>query len=171
MDIPHTWNNVDAADEVPGYYRGACRYVKTINIPESSETNQIYLHFEGANQVTRAKVNGKPVGEHIGGYSAFCFDITDAITSGANLFEIEVDNSHNADIPPLSADFTFFGGIYRDISLIITPKVHLSTTHYATSGVYIDTADEDKATAKVRIRTFLSNDSDKNQKAVLSYVS
>lgn len=169
VDIPHTWNNVDAADEVPGYYRGACRYVKTINIPESSETNQIYLHFEGANQVTRAKVNGKAVGEHIGGYSAFCFDITDAITSGANLFEIEVDNSHNADIPPLSADFTFFGGIYRDISLIITPKVHLSTTHYATSGVYIDTADEDKATAKVRIRTFLSNDSDKNQKAVLSY--
>ena len=169
VDIPHTWNNVDAADEAPGYYRGACRYVKTINIPESSETNQIYLHFEGANQVTRAKVNGKAVGEHIGGYSAFCFDITDAITSGANLFEIEVDNSHNADIPPLSADFTFFGGIYRDISLIITPKVHLSTTHYATSGVYIDTADEDKATSKVRIRTFLSNDSDKNQKAVLSY--
>lgn len=169
VNLPHTWNDKDAADEVPGYYRGTGRYVKTVSIPEVSAARQIYLHFEGANQITRAKVNGKAVGEHIGGYSAFCFDITDAVKAGENLFEIEVDNSHNADIPPLSADFTFFGGIYRDVSLIITPKVHLSTTHYATSGVYIDTADEDKQTAEVRIRTFLSNDSDKKQTATLTH--
>ena len=167
VDIPHTWNNVDAADEVPGYWRGKGSYVKNVTIPESSLENSIFLHFEGANQLTKVKVNGKEVGEHIGGYSAFSFDISDYVTAGNNLFEIEVDNSYNADIPPLSADFTFFGGIYRDLSLIITPKVHLSTTHYATSGVYIDTADEDKKTSKVRIRTFLSNDSDKNQKAML----
>ena len=167
VDIPHTWNNVDAADEVPGYWRGKGLYVKNVMIPESPHSNSFFLHFEGANQITKVKVNGKEVGEHIGGYSAFSFDISDFVVAGNNLFEIEVDNSHNADIPPLSADFTFFGGIYRDLSLIITPKVHLSTTHYATSGVYIDTADEDKKTSKVRIRTFLSNDSDKNQKAVL----
>lgn len=163
VNLPHTWNNKDAADEISGYYRGTCRYVRTVNIPEVSDAKSVYLHFEGANQITRAKVNGKAVGEHIGGYSAFCFDITDAVKAGDNLFEIEVDNSHNADIPPLSADFTFFGGIYRDLSLIITPKVHLSTTHYATSGVYIDTADEDKKKAEVRIRTFLSNDGDRQQ--------
>lgn len=158
VNIPHTWNNQDAADEISGYFRGTCRYVRSVNIPEASDQRSIYLHFEGANQITRAKVNGKAVGEHIGGYSAFCFDITDAVKPGDNLFEIEVDNSHNADVPPLSADFTFFGGIYRDLSLIITPKVHLSTTHYATSGVYIDTKDEDKKKAEVHIRTFLSND-------------
>ena len=169
VNIPHTWNNLDAADEVPGYYRGIGRYVKTVNIPEVSETNSVYLHFEGANQVTKVKVNGQNVGEHIGGYTAFCFDISKAAVKGENLIEIEVDNSHNADIPPLSADFTFFGGIYRDLSLIITPKVHLSTTHYATSGVYVDTADEDKKKAEVRIRTFLSNDSDKPQTITLTH--
>ena len=169
VNLPHTWNDKDAADEVPGYYRGLGKYVRTVNIPEATGKNSIFLHFEGANQVTRVKVNGQNVGEHIGGYSAFCFDITDAVTHGDNLFEIEVDNSHNPDVPPLSADFTFFGGIYRDLSLIITPKVHLSTTHYATSGVYIDTADEDKETSKVRIRTFLSNDSEKTQTATLSH--
>ena len=107
VNLPHTWNNEDASDEVPGYFRGVCQYVKTINIPESSDENSIFLHFEGANQITRAKVNGKSVGEHIGGYSAFCFDITDALKPGDNLFEIEVDNSHNPDVPPLSADLLF----------------------------------------------------------------
>lgn len=169
VNLPHTWNNVDAADEIPGYYRGKGKYVKTVHIPEVSEKNSVYLHFEGANQVTKAKVNGQNVGEHIGGYTAFCFDISKAVVKGDNLIEIEVDNSHNADIPPLSADFTFFGGIYRDLSLIITPKVHLSTTHYATSGVYADTSDEDKKKAEVRIRTFLSNDSDKTQTVTLTH--
>lgn len=169
VDLPHTWNNKDAADEVAGYYRGACKYTKTIIIPEVSLNNSIFLHFEGANQVTNVKVNGKHIGEHIGGYTAFCFDITDAVTGGENLFEIEVDNSHNVNIPPLSADFTFFGGIYRDLSLIITPKVHLSTTHYATSGVYINTSDEEKQTSQVQIRTFLSNDSNKKQTVQLTH--
>ena len=169
VNLPHTWNNEDAADEEPGYYRGCGKYTKTINIPEVSEANSIYLHFEGANQVTRVKVNGKQAGEHIGGYSAFGFDITEFLKPGENLFEIEVDNSHNPNIPPLSADFTFFGGIYRDLSLVITPKVHISTTHYATSGVYIDTDDEDKKSAKVRIRAFVSNDSDKPKTVRLAH--
>ena len=169
VNLPHTWNNEDAADEVPGYYRGPGKYTRTVNIPEASEDNSVFLHFEGANQITRVHINGKEAGEHTGGYSAFCFDITDFVKAGDNLFEIEVDNSHNPDVPPLSADFTFFGGIYRDLSLIITPKVHISTTHYATSGVYVDTSDEDRKKAGVRVRTFLSNDSAKPQTARLTH--
>ncbi len=169
VNLPHTWNDRDAADEMPGYYRGTCRYVKTVCIPEVSDANSVYLHFEGANQITSVRINNKLVGEHVGGYSAFCFDISDAVAVGENLFEIEVDNSHNPDVPPLSADFTFFGGIYRDLSLIITPKIHISTTHYATSGVYVDTSDEDRKKAKVRVRTFLSNDSAKPQTASLKH--
>ena len=78
---------------------------------------------------------------------------------GDNDIKIIVDNSHDRNIPPLSADFTFFGGIYRDVSLIITPDIHISPTHYATSGVYISTEDEDKKTAVANIRTYLSNGS------------
>ena len=136
VNIPHTWNAGDAADDVPGFYRGPAWYRKRIVLPADAADKQVYLCFEGANQVVRLYVNGHYAGKHTGGYTRFVFDITKYIVPGGeNLFAVEVDNAHNPDIPPLSADFTFFGGIYRDVSLLMTDKVHLAPTDFASPGV------------------------------------
>ena len=140
VNIPHTWNAEDAADDVPGFYRGPAWYRKRIVLPADAASKQAYLCFEGANQVVRLYVNGHYAGKHTGGYTRFVFDITKYIVPGGeNLFAVEVDNAHDPDIPPLSADFTFFGGIYRDVSLLLTDKVHVAPTDFGSPGVYLST--------------------------------
>ena len=168
VNLPHTWNNIDSQDETPGYYRGKGIYAKTLMINEDTDGRSFFLHFEGANQVAEVFVNGRSAGVHKGGYTAFCLDVTDMVRKGGNSVKVIVDNSFDADIPPLSADFTFFGGIYRDVSLIITPDVHISPTHYATSGVYVSTECESRRKAVVRICTRLSNDSPSDETVVLT---
>ena len=159
VTIPHTWNKEDATDDIPAYYRGIGWYRKAINIPADKNEKQVYIHFSAVNQETELFINGQPVGYHAGGYTAFCFDITRYLKFGAlNHFAVKVDNSHNVNIPPLSADFTFFGGIYRDVNLIYTEKQHISTTDYASSGVYINTPQVSQKEARISIKTILSND-------------
>ncbi|MBR0338744.1 MAG: beta-galactosidase, partial [Alistipes sp.] len=157
VNIPHSWNRFDSVDDTPGYFRGVGIYEKVLRINEDVDAHSFYIYFEGANQVTELWVNDHYVGKHIGGYSAFCFDITKSVRQGDNRLKIKVDNSHNLDIPPLSADFTFFGGIYRDLNLVITPKTHISTTHYASSGVYISTPQVSSESATVALKTMLTN--------------
>jgi len=169
VSIPHTWNAEDATDEVRGFYRGKGVYEKNVRINEDVSSHSFFVHFEGANQVTQLFVNGISTGRHIGGYTAFCFDVTGLLKQGDNEFRVVVDNSHDPDIPPLSADFTFWGGIYRDITLVVTPRVHVSATHFATSGVYIDTFDEESSESGVRIRTFLSNDMTSAKRVTLTH--
>ncbi len=169
VDIPHTWNADDSIDDIPGYYRGLGIYKRTISITENLDGCRLYIHFEGANQEATVLVNGHQVGSHIGGYSAFCFDITDMVKPGDNLFEIHINNRHNPDIPPLSADFTFFGGIYRDVYLISTPATHISTTHYATNGVYLNTPEVSEEKAELNIRTMLTNTAAKPANLVVEH--
>ena len=118
VSIPHTWNAKDAEDEIPGYFRGKGWYRKAVTVEELIAGQRFYICFEGANQETNVFVNGKLVGNHKGGYSAFTFDVTDYVHTGRNLVAVSVDNSYNPDIAPLSADFTFFGGLYRDVYLV-----------------------------------------------------
>ena len=157
ISIPHTWNALDTDDETPGYARGKGWYRRRIKIDDLLPGQRVGIHFEGANQVTVLYVNGHRVGNHTGGYTAFAFDITEYIHPGDNLFAIEVDNAHNPDIPPLSADYTFYGGIYRDVYLLYTPATHISTTHYASQGVYVRTESVKNGHAQIAIRTMLSN--------------
>ena len=117
------------------------------------------IYFEGANQEVRFYLNGQFVGEHKGGYTRFCFDITPHLRYGQeNLFAIYVNNVYNPNIPPLSADFTFFGGIYRDVYLQFMNPVHIATNDYASSGVYIRTPEVNNSAASVEITTLLTND-------------
>ena len=139
VSIPHTWNAEDCVDDFSGFYRGTGWYRKNIQVDSVMLSRSLYLFFEGANQRTKLFVNRHRVGEHIGGYTFFCFDITPYIREGENQLVVCVDNSYDPEIPPLSADFTFFGGIYRDVSLISVSPIHISTTHYASSGVYVNT--------------------------------
>lgn len=111
VNIPHTWNDVDTEDEKYGYYRGCGWYRKVVNFSINKE-RKYFIQFEAANQVTELWINGVAVGKkHIGGYTPFTYDITNFIKDGKNLIAVRVDNTHNENIPPLSADFTFFGGI------------------------------------------------------------
>lgn len=158
VNIPHTWNAEDCIDDEPGFWRGECSYSRKLRLGDEIDGRQVYLRFEGAYQETTLIVNGRKVGYHAGGYTAFIFDITSFIHKGTNDLLVKVDNSYNEDIPTLSADFTFFGGIYRDVELVMTPKVQISPDHFASSGVYLSSPDAQHLSSK----TYLSNHSDEN---------
>ena len=159
VNIPHTWNDKDADDETPGFYRGPVWYRKQLFIDKSQEGRRAVIYFEGANQEVRFYLNGQFVGEHKGGYTRFCFDITPHLRYGQeNLFAIYVNNVYNPNIPPLSADFTFFGGIYRDVYLQFMNPVHIAANDYASSGAYIRTPEVNNSAASVEITTLLTND-------------
>lgn len=157
VSVPHTWNNQDCLDDAPGYTRGKGWYRKKLYVDKEMASQPLYIYFEGANQRTEVFINGSKVGEHVGGYTFFCFDITSFVKEGINLLVVSVDNSHDINVPPLSADFTFFGGLYRDVSLISTSPVHVSLSHYASSGVYITTPKVTDKEAAVHVDYMLTN--------------
>lgn len=132
---PSTWNVRDAMDDVPGYYRGDSVYYASFHLDEVHPEDSAYtLCFDGVNQEAWIYVNGDSVGHHAGGYTRFAFDISDYIQKGSNSVCVRANNAYNPDIPPLSADFTFFGGIYRKAYLKISSDVRI-----AQDGVCITT--------------------------------
>ena len=124
VSIPHTWNSKDAFDDEPGYWRGKGTYTTKISITDTSKVH--YLRFNGANQVAKLYVNGKFVGEHYGGYTAFEFKVSPFLKLGENEVKLELDNSNDETVPPLDADFTFYGGIYRKAFLVAENKEHFA---------------------------------------------
>ena len=121
-------------DAATGWYR------RRLTLPAELRGRRLFLYFEGANQVADVYVNGRRAGRHVGGYTAFSFDVTDLARFDApNVIAVRVDNSHDQAIPPLNADFTFYGGIYRDVWLIATDPVHITVTDHASPGIYVDT--------------------------------
>ena len=171
ISVPHTWNDKDAFDETPGYRRGASWYAHDLDLPASLHNKRLYLYFEGANQTAEVYVNTHLVGTHLGGYTAFCYDITDHVTLGKpNDFAVRVDNSFNENIPPLSADFTFYGGIYRDVWLIAVDDVHFKVNDLASSGVQISTPELSAESCKVRVRGTVSNTGRADQNVVVTSV-
>jgi len=153
VSLPHTWNNDDVTDDTPDYYRALCWYRKNITLSADLKNKNVYLYFEGANQQTIVYVNGKKVGSHIGGYTAFCFEIGQFLNFNEpdkNEIAVSVDNSFNTNIAPLTADFTFYGGIYRNVKLVTTNKVHFDMTD-AAKGVYVTIPQVSAASASVKV--------------------
>ena len=151
--IPHTWNALDAFDDVEGFNRTTGWYRRKLHISDIADRNYT-LRVGAANQYAEVYVNGELAITHIGGYLAFSEEITSLLHAGENVLAIKVDNSHNPDIPPLSADFTFYGGIYRDVELIETSPVHVSTTFYASKGLFVRTpqVSAEKALVDVEVK-------------------
>jgi beta-galactosidase len=159
VTLPHTWNAGDVMDDNAGYYRGIAWYKRKLVIPRKLIGKQLFLHFEGANQVAEVFVNGKKAGEHIGGYSAFVIPISSLVdVTRDNEIMVKVDNSHDQDIAPLSADFTFYGGIYRDVWLVSVDAVHFSFNEEG-DGIYITTPLVDAKSATVQVSAGIDNDS------------
>lgn len=158
VNLPHTWNRHDAFDETPGYYRGAGWYAYKFVPNEQWRGRNIILHFEGANQVAEVFVNGNRVGSHTGGYTAFNFDITGELTYGQpNIIKVRMDNQHDKNIPPLNADFTFYGGIYRNVKFLITDPLHFDLQNCASEGVFVETPSVDSTRATVVLRGAVTN--------------
>ncbi|WP_397445700.1 glycoside hydrolase family 2 TIM barrel-domain containing protein [Polaribacter sp. R77954] len=154
VTLPHSWNTQDILDDEVGYYRGEGWYKKTMKIPQIYDGQQVFLLFEGANQVTSLFVNGKSVGEnHIGGYTTFAKNISTALQEGENEITVKVDNAHNDEIVPQSADFSFYGGIYRDIHLVITKPIHFEVANLGANAVFITTPEVSEKEAKVSVKS------------------
>ncbi|WP_178983361.1 glycoside hydrolase family 2 TIM barrel-domain containing protein [Winogradskyella helgolandensis] len=170
VNIPHTWNQDDAFDDEPGYRRGLGYYQKQVFISSDAKENSHYLKFNAVNQEATVFVNGQEIGNHKGGYTAFNFNISEFINYDAyNVIEVRVDNSHNVDIPPLDADFTFYGGIYRDVELITLPKQHFSLEDFASDGFYINYPSVSEEQAHIEVTAILNNTASKKEKTELKF--
>ena len=153
IDLPHTWNAVDGQDGGNDYWRGTCVYEKRFSIPEFNPQNQcVYLEFAGVNASAKVKLNGTQITTHDGGYSTFRREITDFLQP-ENTLTVEVDNSVNDRVYPQKADFTFYGGIYRDVTLIVLNKHHFDMDYFGGPGIAV-TPEVCGTDGKVRVRTW-----------------
>ncbi len=158
VDLPHTWNTEDALSGKTDYKRGIGNYEKSLYIEPEWEGKRLFLRFEGANSVANVFVNHRHVGEHRGGYGAFIFEITDLVKYGEqNPVLVRVNNGEQLDVMPLVGDFNFYGGIYRNVHLLVMEKVCVSPLDYASSGVYLEQQVVNEKEAEVLARIHLSN--------------
>ena len=137
VDVPHTWNALDGQDGGNDYFRGKGVYEKTFDMPEFDlESEEAYLEFQGVNASCEAYVNGEKATSHDGGYSTFRVDVTKYLRE-KNELKVVVDNGVNDKVYPQKADFTFYGGIYRDVNLLIVNKKHFELEYYGTPGIKV----------------------------------
>ena len=137
VNIPHTWNAIDGQDGGNDYYRGIGTYEKTFAKPDfDANTQDVYLEFCGVNATATVLLNGQKVASHDGGYSTFRANVT-ALLQEENDLRIAVDNTVNTRVYPQKADFTFYGGIYRDVNLLVVSKNHFELDYYGMSGMQI----------------------------------
>jgi beta-galactosidase len=158
VSLPHTWNGIDGQDGGGDYRRGTGWYRKTVRLEPSTEGKQLYLQFDGANAVTTVFVNGRRIGTHRGGFARFRFDVTRVLKQGAdNLIAVKVSNAPFADVPPLDADFTFYGGIYRHVHLIATRSFAFSCMDMGSSGLAITQSNVGPLKAELRVQMRIAN--------------
>lgn len=169
VDLPYTWNAQDALSGKVDYKRGIGNYEKRIFIKPEYQGKRLFLRFEGVNTVASVFVNRKYAGEHRGGYGAFVIEITDKVDYGKeNSVLVRVNNAEQLDIMPLLGDFNMYGGIYRDVNLIVTENVCISPLDYASSGVKLIQDSVSNEYAKVRNVIQLSNGRNVDSKLDLS---
>ncbi|MEG1664856.1 MAG: glycoside hydrolase family 2 TIM barrel-domain containing protein [Mucinivorans sp.] len=155
VNLPHTFN-LDALSGKWDYYRGLANYVKTIETPTAWKGKKVFIRFKGANQTADLYVNSKHVGQHQGGYTAFTWDITPYLTIGSrNTLWVRLTNAINLDIMPLLGDFNMYGGIYRDVELIVVPTTHFCLEDFSSSGVYVKQTKVSDVRADVQIRALI----------------
>lgn len=173
IDIPHTWNVEDVTDEEEGFYRGAGWYTKQVRIPTSFSEKEVFLFFEGVATAAEVYVNNKLARTHIGGFTRFVVPVSDFIkfdtTNEFSTFNVTVkaDNSDNEDWPALHADFTFFGGMYRDVNLVVTEKVHFNIEADAANGIFITTPKVSAESGEVNLKVKIQNDETSTKKVKL----
>ena len=169
VDFPHTWNAQDALSGKIDYKRGIGNYEKNLFIRPEWKGKRLFIRFEGVNNIADVFINRRHIGEHRGGYGAFIFEITGKVEYGKeNSILVRVNNGEQLDIMPLVGDFNFYGGIYRDVHLLITDETCISPLDYASPGVRLIQDSVSHRYAKVRAIVDLSNGSSGNQEVELN---
>ncbi|MEH7117494.1 glycoside hydrolase family 2 TIM barrel-domain containing protein [Neobacillus vireti] len=164
VELPHTWNAIDGANGFD-YYKGSCWYRKEFVLDALEQENRVYIEFNGSNSITDVYVNGHYLGQHRGGYSIFRFDITNVVEFGKkNTLSVKVDNTVVDDVYPQMADFTFYGGIYRDVNLVIANSIHFDLLDYGSKGVYVIQENVSNERAVLTIKSKVVNDLDVEKK-------
>ncbi|MBP3560388.1 MAG: glycoside hydrolase family 2 protein [Clostridia bacterium] len=155
VNLPHSWNAIDGQDGDSDFFRGTCYYVRKLEKLDLPEADKYYLEIKGANSSADVYVNGKILAHHDGGYSTWRVDITNTLKAD-NLIVIAVDNSANDKVYPQMADFTFYGGLYRDVNIICVSEAHFDLSYHGGPGLMI-TPEINGADAKVEIETWITN--------------
>lgn len=155
VNLPHSWNAIDGQDGDNDYFRGTAYYAKSLRKMDLPKADRYYLELKGANSSADVYVNGKALAHHDGGYSTWRVDVTDALAE-MNLIVVAVDNSANETVYPQMADFTFYGGLYRDVNLICVSESHFDLDYYGTPGIHV-TPEVCGKDAKVAVDVRLTN--------------
>lgn len=169
VSIPHSWNVEDVMDDARGYYRDTACYKKSLYIPSSWKDREVFLVFDGVAISADVYVNGQFVAHHTGAYTSFNVSISDYLTfsedgNSKNEVFVQANNSYNADIPPLSGDFTFFGGMYRDVHLVALEKIHFRMDQFNSEGIHWNTPKVSAQSANLIITGAFQNTTAQKQK-------
>ena len=159
VSIPHTWNATDMQNDKNNYYAGEAYYKKTYHPDASLKDKRLFLNFEGVSTVMELYVNGVFAGNHKGGYSAFTIEISKLLKFGEdNELLVKVDNPSRPDVIPINSTlFAVYGGIYRPVHLIVTEKVNITVTDYASPGIYITQKNVTSKSADVDVEIKIEN--------------
>ena len=155
VSLPHTWNDIDGQDGGNDLYRGTSFYAKELEKIDLPKADKYYLELNGANSSATVYVNGKKLASHDGGYSTWRVNITDVLED-KNLFVVEVDNSQNDRVYPQNADFTFYGGLYRDVNILAVNNSHFDLEYYGGPGIKV-TPEVVENNANVEVEVFTTN--------------
>ncbi|MBQ1273082.1 MAG: glycoside hydrolase family 2 protein, partial [Clostridia bacterium] len=153
--LPHTWNAVDGIDGGNDYFRGTCCYAKSFRKEDLGQGEEFYLELQGANSSADVYLNGKHLAHHDGGYSTWRVNLTEALAE-ENILSVLVDNAANDRVYPQMADFTFYGGLYRNVNLIAVSKTHFDLDYYGGPGLAV-TPIANGADYNVEVEVYLSN--------------
>ena len=154
VNVPHCWNAVDGQDGGNDYWRGTAYYAKSIAKADLPASDRYYLEIQGANSSADVYLNGKALAHHDGGYSTWRVDLTENLNE-ENLLVIAVDNAANDRVYPQMADFTFYGGLYRDVNIIAVSESHFDLEYYGTPGIKVTPVMEE-SDAKTEVEVFLT---------------
>ncbi len=156
VTLPHTWNAEDGQDGGNDYFRGTCRYLRTLKKPDLSGGKRAWLEFRGVAMRAQVLLNGVQIAAHSGGFSTFRVDVTDLLQD-TNSLEVLVDNADNDTVYPQKADFTFYGGIYRSVYLLLVPSAHFCLDYHGGSGLKVTpVVDLDAHSAEVTAEAWVS---------------
>ena len=155
VNVPHCWNAIDGQDGGNDYWRGTAYYAKAIAKADLPEAQRYYLEIQGANSSADVYLNGTHLAHHDGGYSTWRVDLTETLTE-ENLLVIAVDNAANDRVYPQMADFTFYGGLYRNVNIIAVPESHFDLDYFGTPGIKVTPVMEE-SDAKTEVEVFLTD--------------
>ena len=165
ISLPHTWNAVDGQDGGNDYHRGTCWYVTKFQKPELEAGSQVYVEFLGASVIADVYLNGEAVAHHEGGYSTFRVNLTDKLQE-ENVLAVALNNADNNYVYPQKADFTFYGGLYRMVNLIVVPESHFELDYAGGNGIAVTPTvecDENRVPtgkASVKVETWVTGNAD-----------